>query len=401
MLLQEATTQDYHSERHQGIYDAMQSLEASGKHVDYLSLARALDGENTPYNENVVYLSELVDDCPAGAYMMRYYLDELKETGRQRELLRILQVGQDEVRAMPTDEALDLLEGRLELLGASTAKASEMVEAGTAIKSTFAWIESFREGAVSYLKTGFDELDSMLHIDEGDLVILAARPSVGKTALALNIASNVCCQKVPVLFFSMEMPSRQLMLRVISAHARMDYTRAVRSMSDDVYDGRVLDRVGEIHGWPLTIDDSGRMTSSELCTKARRAARKRQPGLIVVDYLQELKGSGGGDKRQGEIEEAAKELKALAKELGCPVLCLSQLNRESEKRKSPPGMADLRDSGGIEQAADSVLILHRARDEEGELSDIGTLYIRKARQGEPGKVRVRFHGAQQRFEEMW
>lgn len=400
MLLSEATAQDYHSERHQGIYEAMHALGAAGKHVDYLSLARALDGESTPYNENVVYLSELVDGCPAGPYMMRYYLDELKETGRQRELLRILQAGQDDVRTMSTDEALDLLEGRLELLDSSSAKAAEMVEAGAAIKSTFAWIESYREGTVSYLKTGFDELDSMVHIDESDLVILAARPSVGKTALALNIASNVCCQKVPVLFFSMEMPSRQLMIRVISAHARTDYARAVRSMSDDVYDGRVLDRIGEIHGWPLTIDDSGRMSIAELCLKARRVARKRQPGLIIVDYLQELKGSGG-DKRQGEIEEAAKELKALAKELGCPVLCLSQLNRESEKRKAPPGMSDLRDSGGIEQAADSVMILHRERDEEGELSDIGNIYIRKARNGTPGKVGIRFHGAQQRFEEMW
>jgi replicative DNA helicase len=309
-----------------------------------------------------------------------------------------------------------------QLLDEAEAKVFEIAEAGSRGKQGFVEIQPLltqvveridmlfqRDNAsdVTGIPTGFTDLDEKTSgLQGGDLIIVAGRPSMGKTAFSLNIAENVAMQTgLPVAVFSMEMGGSQLVTRMIGSIGRLDQHR--------IRTGRLLDEdwqkltyaVGKLNDAPIFIDESAALTSMDLRARARRLHRQcGKLGLIVIDYLQLMSGSGkggGGENRATEISEISRGLKSLAKELDVPVIALSQLNRSLENRPNKrPVMSDLRESGAIEQDADLILFIYRDEVYNSDTQDkgIAEIIIGKQRNGPIGTVRMTFLGEYTRFE---
>jgi replicative DNA helicase len=250
--------------------------------------------------------------------------------------------------------------------------------------------------------SGFTEFDNMTTgLQKGDLVIVAGRPSMGKTTFSMNIAENAAiAQNVPVAIFSMEMPGEQLTMRMISSLGRINQQRLRTGDLQDEDWSRITSAVSLLSEKKIFIDDSAALSPSEVRARARRLKREHGLGLIVVDYLQ-LMQCGGGENRATEISEISRSLKALAKELEVPVIALSQLNRSLEQRTDKrPVMSDLRESGAIEQDADLIVFIYRDEVYNSESPDKGTaeIIIGKQRNGPIGKTRVTFLGEYTKFE---
>jgi replicative DNA helicase len=254
------------------------------------------------------------------------------------------------------------------------------------------------------VSTGYEDLDQLTSgLQAGDLVIVAGRPSMGKTSFAMNIAEYaVIKQQQPVAIFSMEMPGEQLALRMLSSMGRINQQRLRTGRLQDEDWPRLTSAVELLANAPMFIDDTPALTPTELRSRARRLAREHKGlGLIVVDYLQLMQGSGGGENRATEISEISRGLKALAKELKVPVMALSQLNRSLEQRPNKrPIMSDLRESGAIEQDADVIIFIYRDEvyNEETEHKGSAEIIIGKQRNGPTGTVRLTFRGEFTRFE---
>jgi replicative DNA helicase len=257
---------------------------------------------------------------------------------------------------------------------------------------------------VTGVATGFTDLDRETSgMQAGDLIIVAGRPSMGKTALALNMAEHVSLvEKLPVVIFSMEMSGTQLVMRLIGSSGRLDQQRLRSGRLEDSDWPRLTSALGALTQAPILIDETGALTALELRSRARRAARSfgGRLGLIVIDYLQ-LMSSSGSENRATEISEISRGLKALAKELQVPVVALSQLNRSLEQRPNKrPVMSDLRESGAIEQDADVILFIYRDEVYNPDSADKGTaeLIIGKQRNGPIGTVKLTFLGKHTKFE---
>jgi replicative DNA helicase len=263
-------------------------------------------------------------------------------------------------------------------------------------------MDSF-ENQIEPLRTGLDDLDKLVRIRPGHLVYLAARPGVGKTAFALNLARSVAKAGKKVLFFSLEMTRFELLLRLVAIDGGFDCAACIDAQNPehpDLY--RVQKGFLEIATWPLWVEDAGRMNGPELASAAKKLHDAEELDLIIIDYIQLMRGDGSKDGRQSEVEEISRSLKELAKTLGLPVVCLAQLNRDTEKRKGAiPRVSDLRDSGSLEQDADTVLLLHRDRDADGVMGDEGAVIVGKQRHGKLGRISLVFDGATQRFREVW
>ena len=257
---------------------------------------------------------------------------------------------------------------------------------------------------VTGVPTGFVDLDRMTSgLQPGDLVIVAGRPSMGKTALSLNIGEHVAVEQgLPVAVFSMEMGATQLAMRMVCSVGRLDQQRlrTGRLLDDDW--PRLTNAMQKMQDTQLFIDETPALSALELRARARRLARQcGQLGLVIVDYLQLMAGSSTGENRATEISEISRGLKGLAKELGCPVIALSQLNRSLEQRPNKrPVMSDLRESGAIEQDADVILFIYRDEVYNPDSPDKGTaeLIIGKQRNGPIGTVRLTFVGQYTKFE---
>lgn len=265
-----------------------------------------------------------------------------------------------------------------------------------------------RGGELSGLSTGFKDLDTLtfgLHPQE--MIVLAARPSMGKTSLAMNMAEAVCMPKKgkqfaqPVLVFSLEMSSEQLAMRLLCSRAKVSSERLRGGFANREEQERLAQAAVELKTAPLWIDDSGQINIHELRAKARRLHTRHKLGLIVIDYLQLITGTDPKIQREQQIAEISRGIKATAKELHVPVIVLSQLNRESEKEKRQPRLSDLRESGSIEQDADLVLLLARPKDAKDDFSvatDHADLIVAKQRNGPVGEVRLTFLREITRFE---
>ncbi len=258
---------------------------------------------------------------------------------------------------------------------------------------------------VTGLPTGFVDLDEKTAgLQEGDLVIVAGRPSMGKTAFALNIAEHVAVENgVPVAIFSMEMGAAQLAMRMLGSIARVDQHKMRTGRLNEEEWSRLSTAMGKLHEAPIFIDETGALNALELRTRARRIHRQcGKLGLVMVDYLQLMSASTDGENRATEISEISRSLKALAKELGAPVVALSQLNRALEQRPDKrPMMSDLRESGAIEQDADVILFVYRDEvyyPDKPESKGTAELIIGKQRNGPIGKVDMTFLGEHTRFE---
>jgi replicative DNA helicase len=258
---------------------------------------------------------------------------------------------------------------------------------------------------ITGIPTGYRDLDrDTSGLQPGDLIIIAGRPSMGKTALALNIAEHVAVEnKLPVAVFSMEMSGSQLAMRLLGSIGRLDQHKLrTGRLSDDDWN-RLTNAVGKLHDAPILVDESGALNALELRARARRLHRQYGAlGLIIVDYLQLMQASSEGENRATEISEISRSLKSLAKELKVPVVALSQLSRAVEQRTGPkrPIMSDLRESGAIEQDADLILAIYREEVYTPDTPDKGTaeIIILKQRNGPIGTVKLTFLGEYTRFE---
>ncbi|MBQ2623001.1 replicative DNA helicase [Candidatus Saccharibacteria bacterium] len=400
---------DFYEERHAIIFEAMSDLYDQHKPVDLLTLTAELKRKKKLKNiGGATYLAELSNTVPAAAHAKAYA--EIIEKASIRR--RLIQAGTEIAeKAYSEDADVGNLVGAAErdLFNVSDKIVkSDYVAMDTLLADAFDRIEELRnnKGALRGLKTGFRDLDKMTAgFHKGDLIIIGARPAMGKTTFAQNLAYNIATiNNRGVLFFSMEMANNEIIDRMISDVSGVDNWKIRTGNINSEEHQRLMDALGEMDNVPIFIDDTSSMTIVELRNKARRAMHDHDIGIVIVDYLQLITGD---DRYKGnrvqEVTEISRGLKILARELGIPVVALSQLSRTVTGRDNPrPLLSDLRDSGSIEQDADLVMFLHRPdyyhqNDDDYEETNITELIVAKHRHGAVGKVDLYFHPELLRF----
>jgi replicative DNA helicase len=387
-------------------------LMAEGKPADAVTLAELLAStQKLDYVGGLPYIGALVQNVPTTANVRHY-----AQIVRERSVLRQLAAAAGEIAesafrplGRSASAVLDEAETKVMHIAEQGARGQQQYTVlGTLLAGVVERIEELynrdNPSEVTGMETGFADLDRMTAgLQAGDLVIVAGRPSMGKSALAVNIGEHVALQmKMPVLIFSMEMGAHQLALRMIASVGRLQSQnlRTGRLQSDDW--NKLSAALGRLNEAPILIDETPALTSMEVRSRARRVAKQYgKLGLVIVDYLQLMQAQGVGENRATEISEISRSLKALAKELKVPVMALSQLNRSLEQRPNKrPVMSDLRESGAIEQDADVILFIYREEVYNPDTQDkgIAEIIIGKQRNGPIGTVRLTFLGEYTRFE---
>jgi len=373
--------EDFYQEKHKKIYKIMLDLFSRDIVCDLVTIS--------DYVEDIGYLSVLASAVPSTANV-DYYAKIVKEKSILRQLIRHADsIIKNSYNATDAKQVLDDAERRI--LGISQERKSEFTAIDNLLTLSFERIEDLATGKASPgISTGFTDLDQMISgLQPSDLIIIAARPSMGKTALSLNIARHVA-KKKPVAFFSLEMSKDQIVQRLLSTEAMVELQK-IRTGKLEKDDWAKLVGAMSNLSIPIFVDDSPTLTSMEIRARARRLAQKHDVGLVVVDYLQLV--TGYGESRQQQITEISRSLKALARELECPVMALSQLSRAVEQRPvKRPILADLRESGAIEQDADLVIFIYRDEyyNEDSDKEGIAEIIIAKQRNGPTGKVELAF-----------
>jgi len=405
---------DFYRQDHKLIFGAISRLIDSSRPADAVTVYEAL--RNTGKADDaggLVYLNTLAQNTPSAANIRRY-----AEIVRERSVLRRLVTAGDEIATSALNPA-----GRetKQILDEAETKVFQIAEEGARGRQGFQEIQPLLTKVVERIQelferadpsdvtgvpTGFTDLDSKTSgFQPGDLVIIAGRPAMGKTSLALNIGEHVAIDKgMPVAVFSMEMGAGQLALRMLSSVGRLDQQRLRTGRLFDEDWPKLTAAIQKMHEAPLYIDETPAMNSIDLRARARRLARTcGRLGLIIVDYLQLMSANATGENRATEISEISRGLKALAKELHVPVIALSQLNRTVEQRTDKrPVMSDLRESGAIEQDADLILFIYRDEVYNPDTNDknVAEIIIGKQRNGPIGRVNLRFDGQFTRFENL-
>ena len=405
---------DFYRHEHQLVYAAIGALINASKPADVITVFEHL--QNQGHAEAVGglgYLNSLAQYVPSASNIRRY-----AEIVRERSILRKLVSASDEIATAafnPKGKAVD------KILDEAEQKIFNIGEEGSRMKQGFQSMDSLvvqlldrvqemadNPNDITGVPTGFHDLDKMTSgLQPGDLVVLAARPSMGKTAFAINIAEHVALNEgLPVAVFSMEMGASQLAVRIVGSIGRVDQGHLRTGKLTDEEWPRLTEAIERLRTVSLHIDETPGLTPSELRANSRRLARQcGKLGLIVVDYLQLMSGSSGsdGDNRATELGEISRGLKMLAKELQCPVIALSQLNRGVEQRTDKrPMMSDLRESGAIEQDADIIMFIYRDDYYNKDSKDPGVaeIIIGKQRNGPTGTVRLAFLKPLTRFESL-
>ncbi len=359
--------EDFYLDIHQRIFQAMQDLYDSGKPIDNVSLITYLqDREELHLVGSVDYIIKLSDTAVSNANSL-HYIELIKNKANVRSLIKtaeeIAELGFD--TAVETDDIMDQAERRL-LQVTRNRRATEFKSSREVVNDVIQELIRLRSSTerITGVKTGYIDLDRKTNgFQRGDLIILAARPAMGKTAFALNLAMHAAeYNKGAVAIFSLEMPAEALMRRIMSAKSQV-YSEKLRSgnMNEEEFN-KLNEAANELSTTKLFIDDSSNIKIAEIFSKCRKLKSEHGLDMIVVDYLQLISGSGrgGGDNRQQEISEISRSLKGLAREMECPVIALSQLSRAVESRNDKhPMLSDLRESGSIEQDADIVMFLYR------------------------------------------
>ena len=405
---------DFYRHDHRLIYQHIGRLIEHNKPADIVTVAESLENSAELSSiGGIAYLGALAQNTPTAANIRRY-----AEIVRERAVMRkLVEVGSGIAESAYSPQGRDAQQ----LLDEAEAKIFQIAEGGKRSSEGFVDIKVLlpqvadridqlfqRDNAsdVTGIPTGFSDLDSMTSgFQPGDLVIVAGRPSMGKTAFSLNIAENVALDSgLPVAVFSMEMAATQLAMRMIGSVGRLDQHRMRTGRLEDEDWVRLTTALGRLNDAPVFIDEGAGLSSFDVRARARRLHRQcGKLGLIVVDYLQLMSAPSGrqGENRATEISEISRSLKALAKELDVPVVALSQLNRSVEQRPDKrPVMSDLRESGAIEQDADLILFIYRDEVYNSDSPDKGTaeIIIAKQRNGPIGRVRLTFLGENTRFE---
>jgi replicative DNA helicase len=405
------TDQDFYRRDHASIFRGVEALANAGKPYDIVTLAEWLETNGQlAAAGGLQYLAQLADNTPTAANIGAY-ADIVRERAVLRSLIR---AGTD------IAESAFRTEGRsaLELIDEAERVVFQIAERESRGRKGFQPIKQLlvaaldridqlhqRDSPITGVPTGYSDLDDKTSgLQPSDLVIIAGRPSMGKTAFALNLAQNAALHgDTPVAIFSMEMPSEQLAMRLLSSLGRIDQHKLrTGKLGDDDWP-RLTHAVGHLSEVKLYIDDTPALTPGDLRARCRRLAREHGLGMVVIDYLQLMHVHGTSENRATEISEISRSLKALAKELNVPVLALSQLNRSLEQRGDKrPVMSDLRESGAIEQDADVIMFIYRDEvyNEDSTDKGIAEIIIGKQRNGPIGTIKLRFFGEFTRFESL-
>jgi len=399
---------DFYDDRHRIIYEACLRLYAEQSPIDIITLSEELKVDGLLQEVGgAAYLTQLTNTVPTSANVEQYASIVATKSIRRRLIkasAEISEITKDEKRTIA--ELVEEAESKLfEVSEQHVGNSIESIE--YILSGSFERLDALHKnkGAIRGISSGFKDLDNVLAgFQRSDLLILAARPAMGKTAMSLNLAQNVALKtKAPVLIFSLEMSKEQLVDRMLSSEAGVNsWNLRTGNLSDQDFE-KIGHAMGALSEAKLYIDDTPGITINELRTKARREAHKHELGLIIVDYLQLMSGGsrfGGSDNRVQEISEISRGLKAVARELNVPVIALSQLSRSVESRSPQiPQLSDLRESGSIEQDADVVMFLYREDyyNDESERPNILDVLIRKHRNGATGKVELYFDREKQKM----
>ena len=403
------TEADFYRHDHRLIFQIISELANLSSPFDLITISERLDSiEKLDEVGGMAYLSILVQNTPSAANIKAY-----AGIVRERSILRqLISVGTNVCNSVYNREGRD----SAELLDNAEKLVFEIADQGSKGRSGFTPIKELLVTAVERIDTlyhldnpitgvptGWDKFDEMTSgLQKSDLIIVAGRPSMGKTSFAMNIAEYASFKaKVPTAVFSMEMPAEQLAMRMMSSLGRID-AHKIRTgkLGDDDWP-RLTHAVSMLSEAPVFIDDTPSLTPNDLRARARRLKREHNLGLIIIDYLQLMQGSKGSVNRVNEISEISRSLKALAKELSVPVIALSQLNRGLEQRPNKrPVMSDLRESGAIEQDADLIAFIYRDEvyNEDSQDKGIAEIIIAKQRNGPIGTAKLTFLGQYTRFE---
>ena len=397
---------DFYRDDHRRIFRHVGLLAGAGKAVDVVTVFESIERSNeSDQAGGLGYLGEIANATPSAANIRHY-----AQIVRDRATLRHLVTVGDQIAAMGyghQGDARQAIDDAQRLLGEIADIGSarhEPVGINTVLGAVIEDLEarSLADTCIAGLPTGFADLDHKLSgLHPGDLIIIAGRPAMGKTTLGLNIAENVAIAGKPALVFSLEMGDKQLGVRAIASQGGvpMERMRSGRLLDAD-WDG-VTTALGRLHAAPLLIDESGGLTVSQMAARARRLMRRQGLALIVIDYLQLMRGEG--NSRNEELGDLTRRLKLMAKDLAIPVVLLSQLSRKVEERTNKrPLMSDLRESGAIEQDADVILMVYRDEYYNSGSVDAGTaeVLITKHRMGATGEVRLAFQGEFSRFRDL-
>ena len=405
---------DFEGQDHQNIFQSMGELVNSNKPLDPLTVSDRLDSKNLLTRAGGKnYLIDLASTSPSAANL-EAYAGMIRQKSISRKLMKINSEISELIINPQGKEAAELLdeaETKIFSLNDEASRTSTNIQKlDELIPQSIERMNEIAKNGSSLLgaSTGYKDLDSKLQgLQKGDLIIVAARPSMGKTALSMNIVENFVLNKDifgGVLVFSLEMPAESLTTRLLASNAKIDQQK-VRSASMNQADlKKFMESSSKLKDLPLYIDDSSMLSPMELRARARRIARQEPNGLslIVVDYLQLMQLPASQENRVNQISEISRSLKMLAKELNVPVIALSQLNRAVEQRPNKrPIMADLRDSGAIEQDADVILFIYRDEvyNEDSEEGNKAEIIIGKQRNGPIGKVNLTFLKEFTRFED--
>jgi len=401
----------FYSEAHRKIFAAIVELYDKNEPSDLITLSNILKSKNQlDQTGGVSYLSSLADNVPSAANIS-YYSKIVKEKAILRRLIgtatEILNKSYNS--AADIDTVLDEAEHAIFEISENKIRPA-FSPFKDIIKESVKTIEKLyeRKELVTGVPTGYEKIDDITSgLQKSDLIIIAGRPSMGKTAFALNIAQYAALEaNTPVAIFSLEMSKEQLALRMLSAEARVDSQRIRRGFLGEADWPRLIAAAGRLSEAQIFIDDSSAISALEMKAKSRRLKSEVDLGLIILDYLQLMRsGSYRETSREQEISEISRSLKALAKELRVPVIALSQLNRKLEDRTNKrPQMADLRDSGAIEQDADLIAFIYRDevydKSEENPEKGMAEIIIGKQRNGPTGMVKLAFQDKFARFENL-
>jgi replicative DNA helicase len=401
--------EDFYRRDHRLIYRAIASLAAQGNPCDVVTLSEWLSKQGVLEDAGgLAYLGTLAKNVPSSANI-KAYADIVRERSVLRQLITVgneISNSAYQTEGRSTEELLDQAESEVFRIAEQGARGKQgFVAIRNLLTKAVDRIETLfqQDNPITGVPTGWADFDEKTSgLQPSDLIIVAGRPSMGKTSFAMNMAENAAIQsKLPTLVFSMEMPGEQLAMRMFSSLGRIDQHKLRTGKLEDEDWPRLTSAVSILSEAPMFIDDTPALTPNEVRARARRMSREHGLGLIVIDYLQLMQVHGTKENRTNEISEISRSLKALAKELNVPVVALSQLNRSLEQRPDKrPVMSDLRESGAIEQDADVIVFIYRDEVYNEDSPDKGTaeILIRKQRNGPIGMSRLTFLGQYTRFE---
>ena len=409
--LGEIIADDFFQQRHRDIYLAMQDLFAAGVSVDIVTVTQKLEQMGKMQLGGVEYLSDLTQMVPSVANLA-HYMDIVQQKSCLRRLIDVgLEISDECYReSLAAEEIVGRAGDAIYKIAIKSSKNS-LVHIREALEEAYlkisAAIES-KDGLMG-IPTGFPRLDKTLSgLQGGQLIVVAGRPGMGKTSFALNIVEHLAMNKnIPCLIFSLEMAADQIAGRLLSAQAKVDSQNMRSGNVSEQEIHQLASAIKTLKTAPVYIDDSALITATEMLAKAHRLKKAEELGLIVIDYLQLMSGPGRAENRQQEVAQLTRTLKVMSKELGLPIVLLSQLSRAMEKRDKSsrrPMLSDLRESGAIEQDADVVLFLHREDyyGDESTPENIGKaeIIIAKQRNGPTGTIPVHWNGEFTKYEEV-